>query len=286
MLCFKTVCIKALWSCFNCKKEVASIEVIPSRSQDYLAGTDIYKRASFCSPPAFLQQSLKALAPPDEHREVTKRQPISVQTIVGGGKIQHIIVVLGAPTPAGSTIAASLQNRIEKAATLSKTYPEARIICSGGAVATSKVKNPAVEAQVMWEGLQKLGVNKKHIIAEPLAQTTKGNAEETLKLLAQLPLQDSCRLILVVEPWQAVRAMRAFLQAKDKYDFSRHCTITLAPVERLAVAQSSVANPAAEMPREWRYAGWKPTMDTVCSADSRENFERQLSEKLKLLWGY
>jgi hypothetical protein len=286
MWLLRTFCIDALCSCFSFETEEAIPEAASSGLQNYSGATDGYERARVCIPPAFLQQSLQALASPDEHHEAAEPQTMSGVIIADSDKCEQIIVVLGAPTPAGAPVAASLQNRIDKAAALSRKYPDARIICSGGAVATAAVENPAVEAEVMRAGLQALGVNAEQIVSEPLAQTTKGNAEETLKLLAQLPLRGSCRLMLVVEPCQAIRAMRAFLQAKNKYEFSRRCTIALAPVDRLSAAQSSVANPTAEMPRKWQYGGWKQTMDKVCSADSRQDFERQLNEQLKLLWGY
>jgi hypothetical protein len=164
--------------------------------------------------------------------------------------------------------------------------PNSRIICTGGAVATPTVANPAIEAEAMQAGLQAAGVPADKIDREPNARTTQENAEESFKILAQKAHPGRLHVTLVVEPYQAVRAIRAFLRVRNQSVFAQRCTIALAPAERLPVAESSPANTAVMLPRRWRSRGWQKDLDKYCEEQNRQDFERQLDEKLKLLRGY
>jgi hypothetical protein len=162
------------------------------------------------------------------------------------------------------------------------------------------------EAEAMDAGLQGLGVKAERIVCEPNARTTMQNAVETFKILNDMALQEFCRITLVVEPFQAIRALRAFHLVRERSKFYRDYTIELAPAKRLPIAQGSVYVYVTGPEQRFRGRGWTPALDTYlwrgmcleggdpedvlkpietdpdCVQNFRKELERSLNEKLKL----
>lgn len=234
--------------------------------------------------PAGLAQSLQCLAKP-QPQTVRAATPVAAGAKIGAiandDSVPQIIVVLGVPTPAGGPLCRSLQNRVNQAAALYGQNPSARVVCSGAAVLT-----PQCEADAMFAGLQRLGVPAECIARDREAMTTKQNAENTFKILKSMNLQGRHRLTLVVEPYQAVRALRVFVQARAQHAFAEDFVIALAPVERLTASKSAPYTATRSFRPKQLGRGWTEALGGICSPQIKQDFERQLSERVKMMWGY
>jgi uncharacterized SAM-binding protein YcdF (DUF218 family) len=110
---------------------------------------------------------------------------------------REALVVFGAATRPDGTPSPPLLRRLEQAAKLAKSRPQALVVVSGGAV-----KGPA-EGRVMARWLRQHGIAKARIVVEPRARHTGENADFVAPLLRG---QGVHRVTLVTERYHARRA--------------------------------------------------------------------------------
>ena len=78
-----------------------------------------------------------------------------------------------------------LVGRCKAAATAAKAYPDALIVCTGGATGTNN-PNKNTEAELMRNYLVKSsGIDPERILVDPDAMTTEENALNSLRMLAE-----------------------------------------------------------------------------------------------------
>ena len=90
-----------------------------------------------------------------------------------------------------------LSERVTETVRLSKLYPEATILFSGG----------GAEAQLIKKVLMRLGIERERIIIENRSQNTAGNARSSKIIAAPKPLE---KWLLVTSAFHMPRAMGAF----------------------------------------------------------------------------
>ena len=161
------------------------------------------------------------------------------------------IVVLGYGLAADGTMRKELVGRLETALESIKKYPNALIVCTGGATAEN---NPHVtEAGLMAQWLRSCGVDKNRIIIEDQSYSTVGNARYTCQILADNYPQVT-HLALVTSDYHLPRASLLF-----------HAQATLMALEENLVPMCVAANAAFETNRS-----------------GPESFDSQLSNLLQL----
>lgn len=161
------------------------------------------------------------------------------------------IVVLGYGLAADGTMRSELVGRLETALASINKYPNALIVCTGGATAEN---NPHVtEAGLMAQWLRSCGVDKNRIIIEDQSYSTVSNARNTCRLLADNYPQVT-HLALVTSDYHLPRASLLF-----------HTQATLMALEDNLLPMCVAANAAFEAGRS------KP-----------ESFDSQLSDFLQL----
>ena len=95
---------------------------------------------------------------------------------------KHAFVVLGFQLKNGK-ITEELKGRCNAAAAAARSFPDAYLICSGGATGSNNPDNNT-EAGVMKQYLvKKCGIDKKRILTDTRALTTLANAENTFAIL-------------------------------------------------------------------------------------------------------
>ncbi len=90
------------------------------------------------------------------------------------------IVVMGYGLNANGTMKSELQDRLIVALSSAQRYPNAYIVCTGGA--TAKYSNNT-EAGVMAQWLENQGISSSRIIVENRSYSTTANAQNTYKIL-------------------------------------------------------------------------------------------------------
>jgi uncharacterized SAM-binding protein YcdF (DUF218 family) len=98
---------------------------------------------------------------------------------------------------ASEDIRSNLSERVTETVRLSKLYPDAKILYSGG----------GTEAQLVKKVLMRLGVEHERIIIENRSQNTAGNARSSKIIAAPKPLE---KWLLVTSAFHMPRAMGAF----------------------------------------------------------------------------
>jgi uncharacterized SAM-binding protein YcdF (DUF218 family) len=131
----------------------------------------------------------------------------------GRGPVHGIIVLGGAEDPrlSASRDVMSLNEaaeRITETVALSRRYPEARIVFSGGSDALITTKPP--EAEAAGKLLEALGVPPSRLTLEAKSRNTHENAIFTRDLIQQKPGE---RWLLVTTAWHMPRSMGCFRQA-------------------------------------------------------------------------
>ena len=97
---------------------------------------------------------------------------------------KHGFVVLGFCLKDGKMLP-ELVGRCKAAATAAKAYPDALIVCTGGATGTNN-PNKNTEAELMRNYLVKSsGIDPERILVDPDAMTTEENALNSLRMLAE-----------------------------------------------------------------------------------------------------
>ena len=89
-----------------------------------------------------------------------------------------VIVVFGAPAAADGRPSATLRRRLDAARRAAVMFPDARIIVTGGAVASA-----LPEARLMFDVLVQAGVSPARVVVEDLARTTLDSAHRVAHLL-------------------------------------------------------------------------------------------------------
>ena len=97
-----------------------------------------------------------------------------------------------------------------------------------------------------------------------------------------------CFVTLVVEPFQAVRALRALLVAQERWKTSdRQVTIKLAPCERLdAMDSARYVMPFNYAHLRRRTTGWGEAIRQQLPQQFQHNLERIMAEKYKISIGF
>ncbi len=131
----------------------------------------------------------------------------------GSGPVHGIIVLGGAEDPrlSRSRDVMSLNEaaeRMTETVALSRRFPEARIVFSGGSDALITTKPP--EAETAAKLLEALGVAASRMTLEAKSRNTHENAVFTRDLIQQKPGE---RWLLVTTAWHMPRAMGCFRQA-------------------------------------------------------------------------
>lgn len=224
--------------------------------------------------PPGLSAVLEQLAPPSAQRCLELRASTAVRP-----PQYHAVVVLGVPTPDTGPIATSLQNRIDKAFTILTQDVNAVVIATGAAV-----KSNVVEADVIAWALMQRGIDWGRIETDRLALTTPENSKNVLRMLCHKLRGAPCTISLVTEPYQAVRAMRSFVVACERSEFSKDFVVQLALTEALPLEQSA----EYPWPGASRIKVRPPSRSLldVCSVQGYGNLTRCIAEKYKLMAGY
>ncbi len=106
------------------------------------------------------------------------------QTLGIPDPVKHGFVVLGFCLKDGKMLP-ELVGRCKAAATAAKAYPDALIVCTGGATGTNN-PNKNTEAELMRNYLVKSsGIDPERILVDPDAMTTEENALNSLRMLAE-----------------------------------------------------------------------------------------------------
>lgn len=111
------------------------------------------------------------------------------------------VIVLGCKVNPSGNPSLMLQNRIDAAADYLLANPDAVCVVSGG----QGDDEPATEAQVMFNGLVKLGVEPNRIIKEDKSTSTKENLEFSLEKLEEQGLSTE-NIIIVTDGFHQFRA--------------------------------------------------------------------------------
>lgn len=111
------------------------------------------------------------------------------------------VIVLGCKVNPSGSPSLMLQNRIDSAADYLLANPDAVCVVSGG----QGGDEPATEAQVMFDGLVKLGVEPDRIIKEEKSTNTKENLEFSLEKLEEQGLSTE-NIIIVTDGFHQFRA--------------------------------------------------------------------------------
>ena len=111
------------------------------------------------------------------------------------------VIVLGCKVNPSGNPSLMLQKRIDAAADYLAENPEAFCIVSGGQGADE----PQSEAQVMFDGLVKLGIDPSRIIKEDKSTSTMENLEFSLELLAQHNISAE-EIVIVTDGFHQYRA--------------------------------------------------------------------------------
>lgn len=111
---------------------------------------------------------------------------------------KDVMIILGYPARKDGTLSPILRERIKKAAELYHKGIAGMIICSGGAVA-----NRYIEADVMAQALNELGVAESHIIRERSAKNTYGNLMISKEMMQEKGLETA---VIVSSPWHLRKA--------------------------------------------------------------------------------
>lgn len=93
------------------------------------------------------------------------------------------IVVLGYQLSAIGTLRAELVGRLEVALASAEKYPNAYILCTGGATASQNKRKTEAGQMAAW--LIRHGISQERIIQEPQAFSTVSNATYSCKLLSE-----------------------------------------------------------------------------------------------------
>jgi uncharacterized SAM-binding protein YcdF (DUF218 family) len=132
----------------------------------------------------------------------------------GRGAPDGIVVLGGAITPElsaarGTAYLNEAAERITAAAALARTYPQARIIYSGG---TGRfISGKGVEAEIAAGLFESIGLPRDRLILEGRSRNTVENAEFSLALAAPKPGE---RWLLVTSAYHMPRAMGIFRAAQ------------------------------------------------------------------------
>lgn len=140
-----------------------------------------------------------------------------------------------------------------------------------------------VEADAVARGLVQQGVQGARIFAERHARTTQDNAERVMQMLAQMGRAAPTELVLVVEPYQAMRAMRAFVCEQAKRAPHARMTLSLALTKRLAIEKAAVYVHV----HNYEHTAAPPASVLKCLDPSQiALLERMRNDKMKLGWGF
>jgi uncharacterized SAM-binding protein YcdF (DUF218 family) len=112
------------------------------------------------------------------------------------------IVVLGCRVHPGGSLRGALARRVERAARAYREGQAPRVIVSGG-----RVWDELVEADVMAQGLEALGVPADCIVRERCSMNTRDNARFAARLLHRFGLE---HVAVVSCHWHLTRALLLF----------------------------------------------------------------------------
>ncbi len=114
------------------------------------------------------------------------------------GQKRDVLIVLGCPVKKDGNMSPILRERVNAAARLYHEGVAGVIICTGAAVA-----NNLVEADIMAQGLSKLGVPDYCIIREKQARGTYENLVNSKKIMQERKLDT---VVIVSSPWHLRKA--------------------------------------------------------------------------------
>lgn len=126
------------------------------------------------------------------------------------GLAADAIIVLGAGLDARAEMTAASRERVDAAAALWRLQVATRVVVTGG-----KTRGAArSEAEVMGEGLLARGVPAEALLLEPLAMTTRDNAQRCAELLLSDARSTAPPVVwLVTQPFHGRRARWLFQKA-------------------------------------------------------------------------
>lgn len=128
------------------------------------------------------------------------------------------IVVLGARMNPNGTPPAILSQRLDRAASLSRSHPINRIIVTGG----NSWWLPVSEATFMHLQLFQRGVAPWQVIDEHTAMSTVDNADRVVAMLSGLRASGA---VIVTNDFHMSRALKNFREAAE----DQHANLTFAP---------------------------------------------------------
>jgi uncharacterized SAM-binding protein YcdF (DUF218 family) len=152
------------------------------------------------------------------------REPVDGIIILGGSLISDTTVLLGQAdlNEAGERVLAAVE--------LSRLYPEARILLSGGS--GRLIEEAYSEAEATADVLVRLGVPRERMILEGRSRNTHENAVFSLAMAEPAPGE---RWLLVTSAWHMPRSIGVFRQAG--FD------VTAYPVDFRTVASRNLSVP-------------------------------------------
>ena len=129
-----------------------------------------------------------------------------------------VLVVLGYALNADGTMADELIQRLETALSCAKKYPNAYVVCTGGATAFAKPYMS--EGGQMGKWLLRHGLDKNRLIVENASLTTAQNALNTYEILLNQYPQITSAAIISSDyhiPWGSLMFESVFLRASAEY---------------------------------------------------------------------
>lgn len=117
----------------------------------------------------------------------------------------HAIVVFGCAVEADGTPSPGLRSRLERALEEAKKNPTARVLVSGGAVASA-----INEAETMRDVLVAAGLPRRRVVLEPASRFTVENAELSAQMVKNM---GATRVTLVTEAFHVPRSEALMKQA-------------------------------------------------------------------------
>ncbi len=116
------------------------------------------------------------------HRDRDRAYTLERSGLDFSGK--HAIVVLGYQLQDGS-MQAELMGRCEAAAAMARSFPDAILICTGGATGSNNPEGYTEAGRMKWYLENRCGIDADRIFTDPEAMTTMDNAVNSFRIMKE-----------------------------------------------------------------------------------------------------
>lgn len=166
-------------------------------------------------------------------------QVLNYSTPAGLPASGHVFVVLGASLSSTGTVTTQLTNRLKVALKALNSYPNSRVIVSGGAP-----KNGHTEGEVMRAWLIDNGIAADRVIAETKSSSTVGNAANSMAIIKKSP--EFTSYTLISDGSHLRRASVLFDAAALELQSKSGVAWPIQRVSNVAYKDKTITNPASD----------------------------------------